>query len=120
MAITPFNFAAIGSNLPSIPAILGNGVLWKPSSTSVLQNWFTLQVLREAGLPDGVINFVPSSGRMISEHVLKDEALAAVHFTGSTAVFNTIWRTVAENMDNYKTYPGSLARRAARISTWFT
>jgi len=104
-AITPFNFAAIGANLPSIPAILGNGVIWKPSSTSILQNYFTFQVLQEAGLPDGTINFLPTSGAMIAEHVLQDPDLAAVHFTGSTEVFNSIWRTVAMNMENYRTYP---------------
>jgi len=104
-AITPFNFAAIGANLPSIPAILGNGVIWKPSSTAILQNYFTFQVLQEAGLPDGTINFLPTSGATIAEHVLQDPDLAAVHFTGSTQVFNSIWRTVAMNMDSYRNYP---------------
>merc|ERR1719204_1961034 len=100
-----WQFAAIGANLPSIPAIVGNGVVWKPSSTSILQNYYTFQILREAGLPDGVINFIPTRGATIAEFALKDPALAAVHFTGSTEVFNTIWRTVATNMENYRGYP---------------
>lgn len=104
-AITPFNFTSIAGNLPSAPAIMGNTVLWKPSSASVLSGYYIMKLLKEAGLPDGVINFIPGSGREIGNIVLKDSRLAGVHFTGSTQVFNTIWRTIGVNIENYKSYP---------------
>ncbi|MBM7615673.1 L-glutamate gamma-semialdehyde dehydrogenase [Alkaliphilus hydrothermalis] len=104
-AVTPFNFTAIGGNLPIAPALMGNTVVWKPSGTAVYSNYFVMKLLKEAGLPDGVINFIPGSGSMIGNEVFKNEDFAGVHFTGSTAVFNTMWKTIGENIDRYKTYP---------------
>ncbi len=105
MAITPFNFTSIGGNLPTAPAIMGNVALWKPSSTAVLSNYYFLQILMEAGLPAGVINFVPSRGSDVSKYVLSDKMLAGVHFTGSTQVFKTIWKQVGETIFDYESYP---------------
>ncbi len=104
-AVTPFNFTAIAGNLSATPAIMGNTVVWKPASTAVLSGYRVMQLFREAGLPDGVINFIPGSGRDIGHSVLQNASLAGVHFTGSTAVFNRIWQTVGSNIDVYKTYP---------------
>ncbi|MCL2226533.1 MAG: L-glutamate gamma-semialdehyde dehydrogenase [Oscillospiraceae bacterium] len=105
MAISPFNFTAIGGNLATAPAIMGNTVVWKPASTAVLSNYFIYQILREAGLPDGVINFVPCKGKDVSEHVMKDPRMAGFHFTGSTDVFSDVWRLVGENIHTYENYP---------------
>jgi 1-pyrroline-5-carboxylate dehydrogenase len=104
-AITPFNFTSIGGNLPTAPAMVGNTVLWKPSSTAVLSNYYFMQILMEAGLPAGVINFVPCRGADFSKVVVSHPKLAGFHFTGSTAVFNGIWNQVGANIDNYVTYP---------------
>ncbi len=104
-AITPFNFTAIGTNLPTTPAILGNVALWKPAATASLSNWYFMQLLLEAGLPPGVINFVPGESGMVSDRLLADRHLAGIHFTGSTAVFQMLWRKVAENLPNYTSYP---------------
>jgi 1-pyrroline-5-carboxylate dehydrogenase len=104
-AITPFNFTAIGGNLPTAPALMGNTVVWKPASTAVLSSWYVLQILREAGLPDGVINFVPGDAKAISDIALAHPELAGVHFTGSTGVFNSMWKTIGANMANYRSYP---------------
>eukprot|EP00484_Ammonia_sp_Unknown_P028253 CAMPEP_0197026722 /NCGR_PEP_ID=MMETSP1384-20130603/6753_1 /TAXON_ID=29189 /ORGANISM="Ammonia sp." /LENGTH=576 /DNA_ID=CAMNT_0042455441 /DNA_START=18 /DNA_END=1748 /DNA_ORIENTATION=+ len=105
LAISPFNFTAIGGNLCATPALLGNVGLWKPASTSVLANYVTYKILEEAGLPPGVINFIPSQGSVVSEYALKHPDLAAVNFTGSTAVFRDIWYTIGSNIANYKSYP---------------
>ncbi len=105
MAISPFNFTSIGANLPIAPAIMGNVVIWKPASTAVLSNYYCMQLLREAGLPDGVINFLPSSGRDVSSYILTDPNLAGFHFTGSTQTFNTIWKLIGERIADYKAYP---------------
>lgn len=105
LAISPFNFTAIGGNLPAAPAMMGNVVVWKPASTSVLANYYFMRILEESGLPKGVINFVPSRGSQVSEIVLKDPRMSGFHFTGSTATFQTIWKTVGENIANYKSYP---------------
>jgi len=105
LAISPFNFTAIGGNLPSAPAMMGNVVVWKPASTSVLANYYFMRILEEAGLPKGVINFVPSRGSQVSEVVLTDPRMAGFHFTGSTSTFQTIWKTVGENITNYQSYP---------------
>jgi 1-pyrroline-5-carboxylate dehydrogenase len=105
LAISPFNFTAIGGNLPSAAAIMGNVVVWKPATTSILSNYYFMRVLEEAGLPKGVINFVPSRGTQVSEVVLKDPRMSGFHFTGSTSTFQTIWKTVGENIANYKSYP---------------
>jgi len=104
-AVTPFNFTAIAANLPTAPAIMGNTVVWKPASTSILSNYYLMQLYREAGLPDGVINFVPSRGSVIGKLVLEHESLAGLHFTGSTGVFNAMWKTVGDNLDRYRIYP---------------
>lgn len=104
-AISPFNFTSIGGNLPTAPALMGNAVLWKPSTTAALSNWLFMDLLREAGLPPGVINFVPGESAMVSERLLGDPHLAGIHFTGSTAVFQQLWRGVAERIDRYRSYP---------------
>ena len=104
-AITPFNFTAIGGNLAGAPAMMGNVVLWKPAATAMLSAWYTLQLLHEAGLPPGVINFLPGDPVMISDLALNSPELAGVHFTGSTGVFNQIWKTVGGNMGMYRSYP---------------
>ncbi len=104
-AISPFNFTAIGGNLCTAPAMLGNVVLWKPATTASLACWRVMQVLQEAGLPPGVINFVSGDSSMVTRTVLADERLAGIHFTGSTAVFQSLWRDVAQRIDRYRTYP---------------
>ncbi len=105
MAVTPFNFTSIGANLPTAPAIMGNVALWKPSSTAVLSNYYVMRMLMDAGLPAGVINFVPSRGTDISKYVLTDPNMAGFHFTGSTEVFKSVWKTVGENIGTYRSYP---------------
>jgi 1-pyrroline-5-carboxylate dehydrogenase len=104
-AITPFNFTAIGGNLPTAPALMGTTVVWKPASTAVLSSWYIFQILREAGLPDGVINFLPGDPKQISDLALAHPELAGVHFTGSTGVFNSMWGTIGANMASYRSYP---------------
>jgi 1-pyrroline-5-carboxylate dehydrogenase len=103
--ITPFNFTAISSNLNTSVALMGNTTVWKPASTAVLSNYYLMRVFKEAGLPDGVINFIPGSGSLISSVVLKHKDLAGIHFTGSNATFNTIWKQVSDNLANYRSYP---------------
>jgi 1-pyrroline-5-carboxylate dehydrogenase len=105
LAITPFNFTAIAGNLPATPAMLGNTVVWKPSDTQMLSAWYTMQLFREAGLPDGVINFVPADGPLTGATLLRHPDLAGIHFTGSTGTFQTLWKGVGENIANYRTYP---------------
>src|SRR3954465_2358950 len=104
-AISPFNFTAIGANLVSGPALMGDVVLWKPASTAALSSYWTLKLLEEAGLPPGVVNFLPGSGAAIGDPVIASEHLAGIHFTGSTEVFHSIWKTVGENIDRYRNYP---------------
>jgi len=104
-AITPFNFTSIAGNLPSGPAIMGNVALWKPASSAVLPCYYIMKMLEEAGLPAGVINFIPGSGGKVGNPVLSNSNLAGVHFTGSTATFHHIWKTIGKNIDKYKTYP---------------
>ena len=104
-AITPFNFTAIGGNLPTAPALMGNAVVWKPSATAILSNWYFYRLLIEAGLPPGVINFLPGDSVEVSDVLLSDRRLAGIHFTGSTAVFHTLWRSIAANLDRYAGYP---------------
>jgi 1-pyrroline-5-carboxylate dehydrogenase len=103
--VTPFNFTAIAGNLPTAPAILGNTVVWKPASTAVLSAHWFMHILREAGLPPGVINLVYGSGREVGDVVLASPDLAGIHFTGSTPVFRGMWKTLAENIERYRTYP---------------
>ena len=104
-AITPFNFTSIGGNLPTAPAILGNVALWKPSTTALLSNWVFYQILLEAGLPPGVIQFIPGNSAMVTETLLADPRLAGIHFTGSTAVFHQLWKGVSARLDSYRGYP---------------
>jgi 1-pyrroline-5-carboxylate dehydrogenase len=103
--ITPFNFTAIASNLNMSVALMGNTSVWKPATTSLLSNYILMKIFMEAGLPAGVVNFIPGSGAEISGIVLKSPSLAGIHFTGSNATFNTLWKGVAENLENYKSYP---------------
>ncbi len=104
-AVTPFNFTAIAGNLPTAPALLGNTIVWKPASTAMYSAHFIMEILREAGLPDGVINLVNGPGAEVSQIVLADPSLAGVHFTGSTDVFNSIVQTVGQNIGRYRAYP---------------
>jgi 1-pyrroline-5-carboxylate dehydrogenase len=104
-AVTPFNFTAIGGNLPSAPALMGNTVLWKPASSAMLSAWYMYQLFVEAGLPPGVINFIPGEASAVSGVALSHPDLAGVHFTGSTGVFNSMWETIGKNMNRYRSYP---------------
>ena len=104
-AITPFNFTAIAVNLPAAPALMGCAVVWKPSPTSMLSSWLCMKVLEEAGLPKGVINMVPGNPQTVSNQVLTHPDMSGVHFTGSTATFNYLWKEIGTNIDKYKTYP---------------
>ena len=104
-AVTPFNFISIGGNLPTSPALMGNVCLWKPASSAVYPAYFVMKILKEAGLPDGVINFIPGSGSTLGPLVIPHPDFAGVHFTGSTAVFQGMWKTIGENIANYKSYP---------------
>ncbi len=104
-AVTPFNFTAIAGNLPTSAAIMGNTVLWKPASTALLSGYYVMKLLEEAGLPPGVINFVPGPGAAVGDPALASRRLAGIHFTGSTPVFQGMWRTVGERIREYDTYP---------------
>ena len=104
-AVTPFNFTSIAGNLPTSPAIMGNTVLWKPASTAVLSSHYLMELFKEAGLPPGVINFIPGSGGKVGGPVMSLPTLAGIHFTGSTEVFQNMWATVGSNIKNYKVYP---------------
>lgn len=104
-AVTPFNFISINGNLPTAPAMMGNVTVWKPASTAAYTSHFLMKILREAGLPPGVINMVFARGASIGDTVLRNPNLAGIHFTGSTATFRMMWRTVGENIANYKSYP---------------
>ncbi len=104
-AITPFNFTAIAGNLPATPAMLGNTVVWKPSDTQMLSAWHTMRLFMEAGLPPGVINFVPADGPLFGDTILSMPELAGIHFTGSTKTFQHLWRKVGENIAAYRSYP---------------
>jgi 1-pyrroline-5-carboxylate dehydrogenase len=104
-AVTPFNFTSIAGNLPTAPALVGNVVLWKPASSAVYSAYQLMLLLKEAGLPDGVINFVPGSGASVGRPALESPDLAGIHFTGSTATFQNMWRTVGNNISNMKYYP---------------
>jgi 1-pyrroline-5-carboxylate dehydrogenase len=104
-AVTPFNFTSIAGNLPTAPALMGNTVLWKPAASAMLSAHYLMKLLEEAGLPPGVINFVPGDAAQISDVALGHRELAGVHFTGSTAVFNKMWQTIGANMSRYASYP---------------
>jgi 1-pyrroline-5-carboxylate dehydrogenase len=104
-AVSPFNFTAIAANLTSSPALMGNVIVWKPAGTAMLSAYYLMRLFQEAGLPDGVINLVYGSGAEIGDAALSSPHLAGIHFTGSTPVFNSMWRTVASNMERYRNYP---------------
>jgi 1-pyrroline-5-carboxylate dehydrogenase len=104
-AVSPFNFTAIGGNLTTAPALLGNTVIWKPSHAAMLSSYYTFKLLEQAGMPPGVINFVPGDPVMITNALLDSSDFGGIHFTGSTAVFNSMWKKVGENMGRYRTYP---------------
>ena len=104
LAISPFNFTAIGANLPTAPALMGNTVLWKPATTASLSNYYVYKLLIEAGLPKGVISFLPSAGRTIGA-AINDKDFGGLHFTGSTGTFNTLWQQIGNNLESYKSYP---------------
>jgi 1-pyrroline-5-carboxylate dehydrogenase len=104
-AVTPFNFTSIAGNLPTAPAIVGGVALWKPASSAVYSAYYLVKLLEEAGLPKGVVNFIPGSGGKVGNPVLANPNLAGIHFTGSTAVFQDMWKTVGENIARYKYYP---------------
>lgn len=104
-AVTPFNFTSIAGNLPTAPAMVGGVSLWKPASSAVYSAYFLMKLLEEAGLPKGVVNFVPGSGSKVGNPVMASPWLAGIHFTGSTAVFQDMWKTVGENIAQYKSYP---------------
>jgi 1-pyrroline-5-carboxylate dehydrogenase len=104
-AVTPFNFTAIAGNLPTSAALMGNTVVWKPAATAMLSAWHVMQLLEEAGLPPGVINFLPGDPKAVSDLLLTHPDLAGVHFTGSTGVFNGMWETIGRNMGRYRSYP---------------
>lgn len=104
-AVTPFNFTSIAVNLPTAPAMCGNVAIWKPSTTAVYSSYFTMKMLQEAGLPDGVINFLPGHGADVGDPVLESKYFSGLHFTGSTATFQHLWKTIGNNIDHYNTYP---------------
>ncbi len=104
-AVTPFNFTSIAGNLPTAPAMAGNVVLWKPASSAVYSAYFLMKLWAEAGLPAGVINFIPGAGGQVGNPVLSSPDLAGIHFTGSTEVFQNMWKTVGNNISKMKYYP---------------
>jgi len=104
-AVTPFNFTSIGGNLPTAPALMGNTVLWKPASTAVLSGYYIMKVLQAAGMPDGVINFLPGRANKVGDPVLAHPDLGGIHFTGSTPVFQGMWKTMGDNIARYRSYP---------------
>jgi 1-pyrroline-5-carboxylate dehydrogenase len=117
-SVTPFNFSSIALNLPTAPAFMGNTNVWKPAQTSMLSCWRLLQVLEEAGLPAGVINMVNGPGRVLGPQVFGSKHLAGLHFTGSTATFNGMWRTMAENLDTYGRYPRIVGETGGKDFIW--
>lgn len=104
-SLTPFNFTSIASNLNMAPAMMGNVAVWKPSTTAIYSNYFLMKVFKEAGLPDGVVNFIPGKGSVIGKVITVSPDFAGFHFTGSTETFNTLWRQIGENLGRYKSYP---------------
>ncbi len=105
LAITPFNFTAIGGNLPTAPAMMGNVVLWKPSEKQALSAHYTMEAFREAGVPDGVINLLHGDGALVSDVAMANESFAGLHFTGSSTVLKSLWKKAGDNLDRYRTYP---------------
>lgn len=104
-AVTPFNFLSIAGNLPTAPILMGNVALWKPASSAVYPAYYLMKLFQEAGIPDGVINFIPGPGSKVGPNLIPHSALAGIHFTGSTTVFHRMWKTVGENISSYQNYP---------------
>ncbi len=104
-AVTPFNFTSIAANLPGAPVLMGNVAIWKPSDASIYSNYFAMKLYEEAGMPPGVINFVPGDPVSITRRLLSDSNFAGLHFTGSTDVFRNLWRQIGENLNVYRSYP---------------
>ena len=104
-ALTPFNFTAIAANLNMSPVLMGNVTVWKPATAAILSNYFLMKIFKEAGVPDGVINFVPGPGRVVGKEVFDSPDFAGIHFTGSTGTFQTFWKTIGGNIMKYKAYP---------------
>ncbi len=104
-AVTPFNFTSIAANLPAAPALCGNTVIWKPASTAILSGHYIMELFEAAGLPPGVINFVPGPSSIVGAHAVSDPRLGGIHFTGSTSTFKTLWRQASDNLDRYRAYP---------------
>jgi 1-pyrroline-5-carboxylate dehydrogenase len=104
-AISPFNFTSIAANLPTAPALMGNVAIWKPARTSLFSSYYLMRLFQEAGMPPGVINFLPGNSSEITEHLLASPHLAGIHFTGSTEIFQLLWKTVGNNLESYKSYP---------------
>jgi len=103
--VSPFNFTAIASNLNTAPVLMGNTTVWKPASTAILSNYYLMKIFQEAGLPDGVVNFLPGSGSLIGSEIFADKNLGGIHFTGSNHTFDSLWRSVSQNLQDYKSYP---------------
>ena len=104
-AVSPFNFTALAANIPMAPALMGNTVVWKPATTSLLSSYYLMKIYKEAGLPSGVVNFIPGPGAVSGRAALTHKELAGVHFTGSTEVFNGLWKGIADNLSTYRSYP---------------
>ena len=113
-AVTPFNFTSISANLPTAPALMGNTVLWKPASTSLYSNYFIMKLLEEAGMPPGVINFLPGRGANVGDPVMAQPGLAGIHFTGSTGTFQRLWKQVGDNISGYRTYPRTVGETGGK------
>ncbi len=103
--VSPFNFTAIAANLNMAPVMMGNTTVWKPASTAILSNYYLMKIFMEAGMPEGVINFIPGKGSLIGEKVLNDPLMSGVHFTGSNNTFNSLWSQVTQNLTKYRSYP---------------
>ena len=103
--VSPFNFTSIASNLNLAPVMMGNTTIWKPATTAILSNYYLMKIFSEAGIPDGVVNFLPGSGALIGKHVMESRDLAGIHFTGSNTTFNSLWKEVGERLSQYKSYP---------------
>ena len=103
--VSPFNFTSIASNLSMSPVLMGNTVVWKPATTALLSNYILMKIFKEAGVPDGVINFIPGKGSVIGKEIFKNPMLAGIHFTGSTGTFSHFWKQISENLESYRSYP---------------
>ena len=115
MAVSPFNFTAIAGNLVCAPAMLGNVCVWKPSPMAILSGSIIMDILREAGLPDGVIQFVPGPAEMVCKTAFASPDFAALHFTGSTHVFRKLWRDISSNLDTLRSYPRIVGETGGKV-----